>query len=52
MCDHMAVIYEFFAYTNVLYASIRYEWVTYIYICSFQPAKHLFMLVYSQYDYT
>ena len=52
MCDRMAIIYECFAYANTLYASIRYEWVTYVCIHFFLQAKTLFMFAYSQHDYT
>ena len=40
MCDRLAVIYEYFVYTNTLYAPVCSEWVTYVCIRSFRSDKN------------
>ena len=52
ICYCLEDIYKCFVYDNALYASIRSKWAKYICIRFFQLAKKIFILVYSQYDYT
>ena len=51
MCDHLAVIYECFAYVKLLYVSV---WLEMVHCCihSFLLANLVYMLVYSRYAYT
>ena len=51
MCDQLSVIYKCFAYTYMLYVSVRSE-TGHFCIHSFLLAKPLLMLIYSRYVYT